>query len=139
MTFLAPNMLPVYQFIVTTLSERLGCNTELVVGTKYKEVYNADLSFICGLPYVLRTPPRQSPAPFVAIAAPVLQGERYQDRPIYFSDVICSEIAQLRNLPICADARGRITSRNRNRVMALRAIRWRKWAKDADFSAKWCR
>jgi phosphonate transport system substrate-binding protein len=43
------------------------------------------MSFICGLPYVLRA--GASPK-MQAIAAPILQGVRYEDRPIYFSDVI---------------------------------------------------
>jgi len=45
-----------------------------------------DVGFICGLPYVLFT--RENPALMAPIAAPVLQGDRYHDRPIYFSDVI---------------------------------------------------
>lgn len=87
-TFLAPNMLPVYQFIIDSIGQQLGCTTELVIGSDYEEIYDADLSFICGLPYILRTSPRITPSPIEAIAAPVLQGERYQDKPIYFSDVI---------------------------------------------------
>lgn len=45
-----------------------------------------DFAFICGLPYVrLR---RKSSPPVQLVAAPVIQGERHQGRPIYFSDVI---------------------------------------------------
>ena len=41
---------------------------------------------MCGLPYVrLR---RKSSPPVHLVAAPVIEGERYQGRPIYFSDVI---------------------------------------------------
>jgi phosphonate transport system substrate-binding protein len=45
-----------------------------------------DVGFICGLPYVVFT--RDDPDLMVPIAAPVLQGKRYDDRPIYYSDVI---------------------------------------------------
>jgi phosphonate transport system substrate-binding protein len=87
-TFLAPNMRPVYEFIVGTIGQQLDLEAELITGTHYEQVFEADLAFICGLPYVLRTPPRLSPAPLAAIAAPVLKEDRYQNRPIYFSDVI---------------------------------------------------
>ncbi|MBI1881274.1 MAG: PhnD/SsuA/transferrin family substrate-binding protein [Chloroflexi bacterium] len=44
------------------------------------------MGFICGLPYVRLA--EQNPAPVELLAAPVLQGERYQGHPVYFSDVI---------------------------------------------------
>ncbi len=87
-TFLAPNMLPVYESIIVHLARQLNVPFELTVGADYGALEGADFSFICGLPYVLRTAPRLSPSPITAIAAPVLQGERYQNKPIYFSDVI---------------------------------------------------
>ena len=81
-------MLPVYQFIAGYVGEKLGCNTELTVGSSFDQFQagQADIGFICGLPYVQLT--RHDPPPVELVAAPVLQGERYQDRPIYFSDVI---------------------------------------------------
>ena len=53
-TFLAPNMLPVYEFIVDALGRELNRNTELVVGTSFDQFGNGevDAGFICGLPYV---------------------------------------------------------------------------------------
>jgi phosphonate transport system substrate-binding protein len=87
-SFLAPALLPIYQFIACHLGQQLNCTMELHVGKTYADLANADFSFICGLPYVLRTAPRQAPSWLHALAAPVLQGERYQNRPIYFSDVI---------------------------------------------------
>ncbi|MCQ3930783.1 MAG: phosphate ABC transporter substrate-binding protein [Chloroflexi bacterium] len=87
-TFLAPNMLPVYQSLVRYIGDQLGLPTELVVGTAYDELFDYDACFICGLPYILYTQPRRPSSALEAIAAPILQGERYQNRPIYFSDVI---------------------------------------------------
>lgn len=87
-TFLAPNLLPVYRFMIKHLGDKLGCEIELIVGSDYNEVFKADLAFICGLPYVLYTRPRFASSPVEALVAPVLQGERFQNRPIYFSDVI---------------------------------------------------
>lgn len=86
-TFLAPNLQPLYQFIADYLSHQLHLQFDLVVGQTYADLRRADFCFICGLPYVLRTPPRHPPL-LQALAAPVLHGSRYQDKPIYFSDVI---------------------------------------------------
>ncbi len=87
-TFLAPSIKPMYQYIAEYISERLGMATELTVAEDYTPATNGsmDVGFICGLPYVLFT--RDDPASMFPIAAPVLQGDRYGDRPIYFSDVI---------------------------------------------------
>lgn len=87
-TFLAPSLLPVYQTITRYLARHLSCAMELHAGQTYDDLARADFSFICGLPYVLRTPPHQPTALLHTLAAPVLAGERYQSRPIYFSDVI---------------------------------------------------
>jgi phosphonate transport system substrate-binding protein len=87
-TFLAPNILPVYQAVADTVGKRLGLHTELVVETTYDNCANDvnDVCFVCSLPYVEFE--RQGIAPAIPIAAPVLAGERYGGMPIYFSDVI---------------------------------------------------
>lgn len=87
-TFLAPNMLPVYEAIAAAVGERLGLTTELVVETDYESCRNDvnDICFVCSLPYVMFE--REGVSPAVPIAAPVLTGDRYGGRPIYFSDVI---------------------------------------------------
>jgi phosphonate transport system substrate-binding protein len=87
-TFLAPNMFPVYQFITNYVGEKLGCPTELIVGSSFDQFSagQAEVGFICGLPYVHLA--RQRPSPVELLAAPVLHGGRYQGRPVYFSDVI---------------------------------------------------
>lgn len=98
-TYLAPNLFPVYQFIIDTLSRALGQKIDLEVGASdYSDVEQADVCFICGLPYVRRASLLQ------AIAAPVLRGERYQNRPIYFSDVIVHRDSPFQQF---ADLRGR--------------------------------
>lgn len=87
-TYLAPNMYPVYQCVTDYVGRRLGCQTELVVGELFTAFASGevDVGFTCGLPYVQLT--RHTPVPVELLAAPVLQGERYRDLPIYFSDVI---------------------------------------------------
>jgi phosphonate transport system substrate-binding protein len=104
LTFLAPNMLPVYRFMMEHLSRQLGCEIELVAGLDYDQIYEADLAFICGLPYVLYTRPQAADSPIEALVAPVLHGDRFQNRPIYFSDVIVRQDSPFRTF---ADLRGR--------------------------------
>jgi phosphonate transport system substrate-binding protein len=103
-TFLAPNMVPVYEFVVDALGRELGCRTELVVGASFDQfrIGEIDAGFICGLPYVQLV--RQTPAPVELLAAPVLHGDRYAGRPIYFSDVIVRRGSPVRTF---ADLRGR--------------------------------
>jgi phosphonate transport system substrate-binding protein len=103
-TFLAPNMLPVYEFVVAAIGRELGGDVELVVGESFDQFGNGeiDAGFICGLPYVQLA--RQTPAPVEVLAAPVIRGDRYAGRPIYFSDIIVHQ-----DSPVCtfADLRGR--------------------------------
>jgi phosphonate transport system substrate-binding protein len=102
-TFLAPNMQPIYEYTIAHVSQKLNYPMELIAGSSYGELAGADFSFLCGLPYVLRTAPRNTDSGITAIVAPVLRGERYQDRPIYFSDVIVRRDSSLQSF---ADLRG---------------------------------
>jgi len=87
-TFLAPNMTPVYRFLADRIGDRLGRPVELVVGRSFDqfEAGEADLGVICGLPYVWLA--ARQPPPVEPLAAPVLAGDRYGGRPVYYSDVI---------------------------------------------------
>jgi len=108
-TFLAPSILPVYQAVADYVGQSLGYETELAVGSSFDDFENgqADIGFICGLPYVMLT--RREPAPVELLAAPVLEGERYGGQPIYFSDVIVHAESPFRSF---ADLRGRSWSYN---------------------------
>jgi phosphonate transport system substrate-binding protein len=104
-TFLAPNMLPVYRSLAERIGDRLGRPVELVVGTSFDqfEQGEADLGVICGLPYVWLA--GRHPPPVEPLAAPVLSGERYGGRPVYYSDVIVrhdSRITCLEELRGCS-------------------------------------
>jgi phosphonate transport system substrate-binding protein len=100
-TFLAPNMLPVYAFIARYVQHRLGISTELVVGSSYERLSEqAEVSFLCGLAYVEL---RRLGEPIEPLAAPLLRGERYGSRPVYFSDVIVRRDSPFRSF---ADLRG---------------------------------
>jgi phosphonate transport system substrate-binding protein len=103
LTYLAPNLFWFYQFVSRYLATKLRYPTELSVGSDYAQLHErADLAFICGLPYVEHTLlgiPRFEP-----LVAPVLTGERYGGKPIYFSDVIVRRESPLWSF---ADLRGR--------------------------------
>jgi phosphonate transport system substrate-binding protein len=82
-TLLAPNLFPVYEFITRRIAKELSWPAELVVGSSSSDLNgHTDICFLCGLHYI-RVSSLLQP-----IAAPVLQGERYAGRPIYFSDII---------------------------------------------------
>jgi phosphonate transport system substrate-binding protein len=102
-TYLAPNVLPVYEAVEQEVGRRLAIPTELVVETSYescqRDLY--EVCFVCSLPYV--TFERQGIAPAVPVAAPVLAGDRYGGRPIYYSDVIVARDAPFRSF---SDLRG---------------------------------
>lgn len=87
-TYLAPNVMPVYELVTEEVGRRLGVETELVVETSYDscERDENEVCFVCSLPYV--TFERRGLDFAAPVAAPVLIGERYEGRPVYFSDVI---------------------------------------------------
>lgn len=96
-------MLGVYRFVADYVGEKLGRRTELFVGSSFDQFATgeADVGFICGLPYVQLA--RQPSPPVELLAAPLLQGERYQGKPIYFSDVIVHTESSYRSF---SDLRG---------------------------------
>lgn len=101
-TYLAPNLFWFYEFVSRYLADKLDYPIELLVETDYAALASADMAFICGLPYVEHH--RLGVAPFEPLAAPVLTGERYGGKAIYFSDVI---VRQESAFACFADLRGR--------------------------------
>jgi phosphonate transport system substrate-binding protein len=85
-------MYRVYSHIVSYVGQCIGRPASLVVGTSFAafERGEIDAGFICSWPYVelTRCPDRGQRPVVDLLAAPVLQGARYADRPICFSDVI---------------------------------------------------
>jgi phosphonate transport system substrate-binding protein len=125
-TFLAPNMLPVYRFLAKRIADRLGRPVELVVGTSFDqfEQGGVDLGVICGLPYVWLAARR--PAPVQPLAAPVLSGDRYGGRPVYYSDVIVrhdSTITRLEELRACSWAYNEPASHSGHTVTPYSLVR----------------
>ncbi len=108
-TFLAPNLLRLYQAIADEVGASLGLSTELAVEDDYESCIADvnDVCFVCSLPYVYFE--RQGLSPAEPIAAPVLRGSRYSGRPIYFSDVIVSSDSGIRSF---SELRGRTWAYN---------------------------
>lgn len=94
--FLAPSMMPVYTAIAHRIGQKLSCPIQIETGTCYNNAYrDFDVHFICGLAYIeLANGNRPKLEP---IAAPVLQGRRYQGQPIYFSDVVVHKNSPFRS------------------------------------------
>ncbi|MBW4444691.1 MAG: PhnD/SsuA/transferrin family substrate-binding protein [Plectolyngbya sp. WJT66-NPBG17] len=89
-SYLAPNWMDYYQTVARLISRSLRCDIQFrtydrdpLIDLQENQV---DLAFICGLPFIRHD--RIAPEQFSAIAAPVMQAERYQNRPVYFSDII---------------------------------------------------
>ncbi len=86
--FLSPVLHKTYEHIASYVGGHLGLPTLLTAGESLEEFAagRVDVGFLCGLLYVHATD--RPPCPVELLAAPIPQGERYQGKPIYFSDVI---------------------------------------------------
>jgi phosphonate transport system substrate-binding protein len=102
-SLMSDNARPTYQRIAAYLSEHAGVHATLMMGIPWQEQQQlldqgqAEVGFICGLPYVRRVERLE------LLAAPVMQAARYQGRPVYFSDVIVRHDSPFRSF---ADLRG---------------------------------
>ncbi|MCB0209387.1 MAG: PhnD/SsuA/transferrin family substrate-binding protein [Anaerolineae bacterium] len=78
--------------IITYVGEQLGLPIEFINDIPWQEreylldTQQVHLGWICGLPYVWKAD--REPSAIELVAAPVMQHPRYQQRPIYYSDVI---------------------------------------------------
>jgi phosphonate transport system substrate-binding protein len=82
------NTRPTCQGIAGYLSEHARVRATLVADVPWQEQQRlldqgqAEVGFICGLPYVRKVERLE------LLAAPVMRAARYQGRPVYFSDVV---------------------------------------------------
>ena len=85
---LAPGVLPLYMFLADHLADRLGRRAAFTVATSYERCAQDvdDVCFVCSVPYLLFAD--SGLMDLEVVAAPVLIGDRYGGRPIYFSDVV---------------------------------------------------
>jgi phosphonate transport system substrate-binding protein len=88
----APNQAFVIQQIATYVGQQLGVETAFINDVPWQERVDlletgqVDVSWMCGLYYVRKAD--QPHCTLELLAAPVMSAARYQDRPIYFSDII---------------------------------------------------
>ena len=105
-SLLGANGAEFYRAVTDYLAAATGLRASLVHPTpaNLSELLAAgevEAAFTCGLPYVRLTD--EQPGALRLLAAPVLRGERYAGRPIYFSDFIVRAGASWQTL---ADLRG---------------------------------
>ena len=102
--FLAPNMTSIYADVAARVGRALRMPAQLIQGNGFEPLRDGsvNIAFLCGLPYVRLCAER--PGMLYPLAAPVLDETRYQDRPVYFSDVIVHRDSPFRSFE---DLRGR--------------------------------
>ncbi len=88
----APNMDFLCRDLAGYISEKMSILVDAQIDLPWQERERLlddgqiDLCWICGLPYVRKAD--RTPSRIELLAAPVMQGKRYQNRPIYYSDVV---------------------------------------------------
>lgn len=99
-SYLAPNMFGFYEAVGAYLSRELDVETRLVQ-SQYDPLEDPimlddqlDIAFICGLPFARRY--RVVDSQLQALVAPTMQASRYQNRPVYFSDIIVNANSDLK-------------------------------------------
>lgn len=106
-TCMAENADFVCDLVTRYIAERLGIATEFVNNIPWQQrerlldAERIQVCWICGLPYVWKT--AEPLARIELLAAPIMRGERYRDRPIYFSDIVVHRESSFRTF---ADLRG---------------------------------
>lgn len=89
---MAENSESLCQAVAGFIENRIRIPTEYVVGIPWQErerlfdCGEIQILWLCGLPYVHKAD--QAESGLELLAMPVPRGERYQGRPVYFSDVV---------------------------------------------------
>ena len=95
--FLAPNMTSVYAGVAARVGQALEVPAQLIERSSFEQLRDGSVgvAFLCGLPYVRLC--ADQPGMLRPVAAPVLDEARYQDRPVYYSDVIVGSDSPFRS------------------------------------------
>lgn len=105
---MSPNSFPFYGGLARYLSGCLGQDVRWLApdwraGLEMIRTGEASLAAICGLQYVMEVDDCQTP--LVPLAAPVPEGERYNGKPVYFTEVIVPADSRYRSFEDLAGAR----------------------------------
>lgn len=115
-SYLSPNLFKFYTEISAYLERTLDRPVQIQVGScdplSDPILYDdqLDIALICGLPFARFN--QMCPHQLQPLVAPVMQADRYLDRPIYFSDVIVRaesdifRLSQLQGKTFCYNDRG---------------------------------
>lgn len=115
-SYLSPNLFWFYREIAKSIVRRCDCAVKIVeancdpLDDLLLQHGQVDIAFICGLPLIRHN--RISEQPMQILAAPVMLGDRYQNQPIYFADIVVhahSKLARFEDLEgtrFCYNDRG---------------------------------
>lgn len=98
-SYLSPNLFWFYKGVARVISHQCNIEVEIIEGNcdplddPLLQNDQLDLAFICGLPLLRHN--RRVACPLQALAAPVMQGVRYQNLPIYFADIVVNAASKL--------------------------------------------
>jgi len=132
-SYLSPNLFWLYQEVVQAIARRCDCSMELIDATcdplddPLLEHDQIDIAFICGLPLIRHN--RIAKQPLEILAVPVMQGDRYQQQPIYFADLVVHadskfyELADLEGSRFCYNDRGSNSGYNLIRYRILQHLK----------------
>ena len=131
-SYLSPNLFWLYQEVVQAITRRCDCHIELIAANcdplddpllKHDQI---DIAFICGLPLILHN--RIAKQSLEILAVPVIQGDRYQQQPIYFADIVVHadsdfyELTDLKGSRFCYNDRGSNSGYNLIRYRVLQHL-----------------
>ena len=97
----APNAYHAARAILALLSQRANVQIEWQSKNDWRSRENdfnhgkIEMAWVCGLPYVWKADNPE--IDIELLAAPVMAGSRYQEKPIYYSDVIVKSDSPLKN------------------------------------------
>lgn len=113
---MAENTEPFCRALARYIQNRIGIDTDYVGGIPWQErerMFDAgeiQLLWLCGLPYVHKAERFRTHVELLAV--PVPAGHRYENRPVYFSDVVVHRQSPYRCF---SDLRGRVWAFNEPR------------------------
>ena len=122
------------------IAVKIGITAEYVDGIPWQERERLfdrgeiQLLWICGLPYVQKADSGVDDTELLAVPVPV--GERYQHKPVYFSDVVVRSTSPYRSFLELRGARGHSTNRSPIPVSMWCALIWRSFSKPMVFFAR---